>query len=96
MPKQNNEPMSVATRLICGNDTADTEVGEQRLGDEAEPLRPPRQRADHRQRRDPEHDPAVVDPAAEARHSRQDITGVVHRHIVTREPSGAASVGAHP
>ena len=41
-------------------DAADAEIGDQRLGDEAEALRPARQRADHGRRREQQHDPPVT------------------------------------
>ena len=44
-------------------DAADVEIGEQRFGDEAQTLRAPGQRADHRGRRDEQHDPAVIQRA---------------------------------
>ena len=45
-------------------DAVEAEIREQRLGDEAEPLRAARQRAHHRQRRDRQHEPAVEETAA--------------------------------
>ena len=40
-------------------DAADLQIGDQRLGDEAEALRPARQRADHGRRREQQHHPPV-------------------------------------
>ncbi len=43
-------------------DAADVEIGEQRFGDEAQTLRAPGQRADHRAPHD-QHDPAIIQRA---------------------------------
>ena len=40
-------------------DAADLQIGDQRLGDETEALRPARQRADHGRRREQQHHPSV-------------------------------------
>ena len=67
-PRQNSAPTSVATRLICANVTRlKSEVAKKRLGDEAETLRAPGQRADHRQRRHTKDDPPVVDALPRSR-----------------------------
>ena len=45
---------------LCVIDAADLEIGEQRLGDEAETLGAAGERADHRGRRHEQHNPAVI------------------------------------
>lgn len=60
-PNAKSAPASVATRLICAVlDAIDGQVGKERLGDEAEALRAPWERADHRERGDADNHPAVV------------------------------------
>ena len=77
---------------------AHAKIGEQRLGDQAETLRSPGQRSDHRQGGDAEDHPAVIDVAADETNRGGGVghAGAAELRLITGDASRTAVSAAMP